>query len=359
VSYGFLNLWALTDPYLSKRGELASEARHRFLRAIGLNRACYDAYYYLAILDALEKDWESALANLKEYIRSRNDDSYYYLLLGYIYARGKVKTLEEAQKAFRLARERASDPVSVKWAIKQLKGKQRPKGAPLIKVLPPPRKEYFPRSVTMNIDVPSFVDKTGHEEIKKLPELLSTRIREAIFRNNRFTLVEKRDSQEGGMGPLEIDSLLLGSIINADLVERTLLCNIKLVYPEGGNILFSRQIQVPYRDRPILAIADREANRIVGEIENSFVRTEGQVIQVSKNRVTVSLGSQNGIRPGYRALVLQKTSRMVVPPTKERLTSEIYLGEVLFEQIEENTSKARILNSGRVTIEAGDLVRTK
>ena len=48
-----------------------------------------------------------------------------------------------------------------------------------------------------------------------------------------------------------------------------------------------------------------------------------------------------------------------MPRTKELITNEIYLGEILFEQIEERVSKARILNPGRVTIQVGDLVRTK
>jgi len=57
--------------------------------------------------------------------------------------------------------------------------------------------------------------------------------------------------------------------------------------------------------------------------------------------------------------VLEKASPVILPRTKERITTETYLGEVLFEQIEENVSKARILNAGRVTIEVGDVVRTK
>jgi hypothetical protein len=58
-------------------------------------------------------------------------------------------------------------------------------------------------------------------------------------------------------------------------------------------------------------------------------------------------------------LVIGKTSQIVIPRTKEVITNEIYLGEILFEQIEERVSKARILNPGRVTIQVGDLVRTK
>ncbi len=358
LSHGFFNLWASTDTYLSKKKGLLRDAKDKFLHAISLNRFCYDCYYYLAVLDALDRDWDSALNNLREYIRSENDDSYYHNLLGFIYAAGKGKMAENAKEEFRLAQERATDPISVKWAIGQLQGKQKPRGIPPLKRPIPPRKQYFPRSVSMNIYVPNFVDKTGHEEIQELPDLLSSRIGEAIFRNNRFTLIERKaEGQE--TGPLDIDSVCLGSIINADITGKTVLCAVRVIYPEGGNILFSRQFEVPYRDTPMLAIADRDINRIVGEIEKNFIKSEGTVIQVSENYVTVNLGSENGIRPGYKGLVLQKTSPIVLPRTKELITTEIYLGEILFEQIEEKVSKARVLNPGRVTIEVGDLVRTK
>jgi len=360
LSYGFLNLWASTDAYLSKNKTLVKEAREKFNRAISLNRFCYDCYYYLAFLDTLEKDWDAALANLREYIRSENDDSYYHLLLGYIYASERGRPPQKADDEFELAKEEGTDPISVKWAIGQLKGKQKPRGVPPIRIPIPPRKEYFPKSVSMNIYVRDFVDKTGHEEIQKLRELLSSRIGEAIFRNNRFTLIEKSASQqEESANSLAFDSVLVGSLINADLMAKTLVCSIKVIYPQGGNILFSRQFEVPYRDKPMLAIADRDINRIVGEIEKNFIKSEGTVIQVSRDHVTVNLGTDHGIRPGYRGLVLEKASQIVLPRTRERITTEIYLGEILFEQIEEKVSKARILNPGRVTIEVGDLVRTK
>jgi hypothetical protein len=75
--------------------------------------------------------------------------------------------------------------------------------------------------------------------------------------------------------------------------------------------------------------------------------------------VTVNLGSENGIRPGFKGLLIGKTFQIVIPRTKEVITNEIYLGEIVFEQIEERVSKARILNPGRITIQVGDLVRTK
>ncbi len=140
---------------------------------------------------------------------------------------------------------------------------------------------------------------------------------------------------------------------------KTLLCHVKLVYPEGGNILFSKDFEIPYTDKPMLAISDRDINRIVGEIEKNFIKSEGNIIHISKNYVTVNLGNENGIRPGFRGLVIGKTSQIVIPRTKEVITNEIYLGEILFEQIEERVSKARILSPGRVTIQVGDLVRTK
>jgi len=359
LSDGFLHLWALTDPYLARRKRLAVEARDRFIRAVGLNRFCYDAYYYLAVLDVIDKDWDSAKTNLREYIRSENDDSYYHLLLGYIYASEKGRIPEKAEEEFRLAEERATDPVAVKWAVSQTKGKQRPRGLPPIKAPQPPRKQYFPRSVSMNIHVPEFVNKTGHEELEKLPGLLSSRISEAIFRNNRFTLIETHTTGAEESAFRGLDSVFLGSIINADLTGRVLLCDIKVIYPDGGNILFSRQFEIPYRDTPMLSIPDRDINRIVGELEKNFIKCEGSVIQVSREYVTVNLGIENGLRPGYKGLVLEKASPVILPHTKERITTETYLGEVLFEQIEETVSKARILNAGRVTIEVGDVVRTK
>ena len=211
----------------------------------------------------------------------------------------------------------------------------------------------------MNIYVPTFLDKTGQEEIRKIPELLSSRIRETIFRNNRFTLVEKRATEKEGEYPIGVDSVLIGSIINVNLMGKTLLCHVKLVYPEGGNILFSKDFEIPYTDKPMLAIGDRDINRIVGEIEKNFIKSEGNIIHISKNYVTVNLGNENGIRPGFRGLVIGKMSQIVIPRTKEVITNEIYLGEILFEQIEERVSKARILSPGRVTIQVGDLVRIK
>ena len=82
-------------------------------------------------------------------------------------------------------------------------------------------------------------------------------------------------------------------------------------------------------------------------------------MHVSKNHVTVTLGRENGIRPGFKGLVIGQSFEIAILRTKEAITNEIYLGEILFEQIEERVSKARILNAGRVTIQVGDLVRTK
>jgi tetratricopeptide (TPR) repeat protein len=358
TSLGFLYLWASIDPYLSKR-EVLRQAKGRFINAIRLGRSHYEAYYYLAVADTLEKDWDSALNNLREYIRSERDDSYYHLLLGYIYASGKGEITTKAKVEFELAKERAADPISVQWAIRQLKKPQKPDEIPPIKPPTPPRKEYFPRSVSMSIYVPTFTDKTEQEEIRKIPELLSSRIRETIFRNNRFILVEKRATEKEGEYPAGVDSVLIGSIINVDLMGKTLLCHVKLVYPEGGNILFSKDSEIPYTDKPMLAISDRDINRIVGEIEKNFIKSEANIIHLSKNYVTVNLGNENGIRPGFKGLVIGKTSQIVIPRTKEVITNEIYLGEILFEQIEERVSKARILSPGRVTIQVGDLVRTK
>ena len=359
TSLGFLYLWASMDPYLSKRKTLLGQAKDRFIKAISLRRSLYEAYYYLAVVDTLEKNWDSALNNLREYIRSERDDSYYHLLLGYIYAAGKDEITKNTTVEFELAKERATDPISVQWAIKQLMRPQKPEGIPPIKPPTPPRKEYFPRSVSMSIYVPKFVDKTGCEEIQRIPQLLSSRISETIFRNNRFTLVEKKAAEQEGDYPLEIDSVLIGSIINVNLMGKTLLCHVKLVYPEGGNILFSKDFEIPYTEKPMLSIADRDINRIVGEIEKNFIKCEGNIIQVSKNYVTVNLGSENGIRPGFKGLVIGKMAEIIIPRTKEVITNEIYLGEILFEQIEERVSKARILNPGRVTIQVGDLARTK
>ena len=358
TSLGFLYLWASIDPYLSKK-EILRQAKDRFIQAISLRRSHYEAYYYLAVVDTLEKNWDSALNNLREYIRSEIDDSYYHLLLGYIYASGKGEITNKATVEFELAKERATDPISIQWAIKQLMRPQKPEGIPPIKPPTPPRKEYFPRSVSMSIYVPKFVDKTGYEEIQRIPQLLSSRISETIFRNNRFTLVEKKAAEQEGDYPLGVDSVLIGSIINVNLMGKTLLCLVKLVYPEGGNILFSKDFEIPYVDKPMLTIADRDINRIVGEIEKNFIKCEGNIIQVSKNYVTVNLGSENGIRPGFKGLVIGKMAEIVIPRTREIITNEIYLGEILFEQIEERVSKARILNPGRVTIQVGDLARTK
>jgi len=358
TSLGFLYLWASIDPYLSKRGVLG-QARDRFIKAISLRRSYYEAYYYLAVVDTLGKDWDSALNNLREYIRSERDDSYYHLLLGYIYGSGKGEITKKAKVEFELAKERATDPISVQWAIRQLKRPQKPEGIPPVNLPTPPRKEYFPRSVSMSTYVPKFVDKTGQEEIRKIPQLLSSRISETIFRNNRFTLVEKKATEQEGDYPLGVDSVVIGSIINVNLLGKTLLCHVKLVYPEGGNILFSKDFEIPYMDKPMLAIGDRDINRIVGEIEKHFIKSEGNIIQISKNYVTVNLGNENGIRPGFKGLVIGKMSEIVIPRTKEVITNEIYLGEILFEQIEERVSKARILNPGRVTIQVGDIVRTK
>jgi tetratricopeptide (TPR) repeat protein len=358
TSLGFLYLWASIDPYLSKR-EILRQAKNRFIQAISLRRSHYEAYYYLAVVDTLEKNWDSALNNLREYIRSERDDSYYHLLLGYIYASGKGEITNKAKVEFELAKERATDPISVQWAINQLKQPQKPEGIPPIKLPTPPRKEYFPRSVSMSIYVPKFVDKTGCEEIQRIPQLLSSRISETIFRNNQFTLVEKKAAEQEGDYPLGVDSVLIGSIINVNLMGKTLLCHVKLVYPEGGSILFSKDFEIPYADKPMLAIADRDINRIVGEIEKNFIKCEGNIIQVSKNYVTVNLGSENGIRPGFKGLVIGKMAEILIPRTREVITNEIYLGEILFEQIEERVSKARILNPGRVTIKVGDLARTK
>ncbi len=359
TSLGFLHLWASIDPYLSKRRQILGQAKDRFIKAISLRKSHYEAYYYLAVVDTLEKDWDSALHNLREYIRSERDDSYYHLLLGYIYASGKGEITKKAKVEFELAKERATDPISVQWAIGQLKRPEKSRESPPIKPPTPPRKEYFPRSVSMNIYVPTFLDKTEHEGIRKIPELLSSRIRETIFKNNRFTLVEKRATEKEGEYPIGVDSVLIGSIINVNLMGKTLLCHVKLAYPEGGNILFSKDFEIPYTDKPMLAIGDRDINRIVGEIEKNFIKSEGNIIQISKNYVTVNLGNENGIRPGFRGLVIGKASQIVIPRTKEVITNEIYLGEILFEQIEERISKARILSPGRVTIQVGDLVRTK
>ena len=358
TSLGFLSLWASIDPYLSKR-EVLRQAKGKFINAISLRRSHYEAYYYLAVVDTLEKDWDSALNNLREYIRSERDDSYYHLLLGYIYASGKGEITKKAEVEFELAKERATDPISVQWAIRQLKKPEKPGEIPPIKPPTPPRKEYFPRSVSLSIYVPTFTDKTDHEGIRRIPQLLSSRIRETIFRNNRFTLVEKRVTEKGGEYPVGVDSVLIGSVINVNLMGKTLLCHVKLVYPEGGNILFSKDFEIPYADKPMLAISDRDINRIVGEIEKNFIKSEGNIIHISKNYVTVNLGNENGIRPGFKGLVIGKASQIVIPRTKEVITNEIYLGEILFEQIEERVSKARILNPGRVTIQVGDLVRTK
>ncbi len=359
TSLGFLYLWASMDPYLSKRKRLREQASYRFIKAISLRKSHYEAYYYLAVLDALEEDWDSALNNLREYIRSERDDSYYHLLLGYIYASTRAEMAKRAEVEFQLAKERATDPISVQWAITQLRQPQKLKGIPPLKLPTRPRREYFPRSVSMSIYVPKFMDKTGREEIREIAELLSTRISETIFRNNRFTLVEKRAVEKEGDYPLGVDSILLGSIINVNLMGKTLLCHIKLVYPEGGNILFSMDFEIPYTDKPMLAISNRDINRIVGEIEKNFIKCEGKIIHVSKNHVTVTLGSENGIRPGFKGLVIGEASEIAILHTKEVITNEIYLGEILFEQIDERVSKARILNAGRVTIQVGDLVRTK
>ena len=359
TSLGFLCLLASMDPYLSKRKRLLELARHRFINAISLRKSLYEAYYYLAVVDTLERNWDSALYNLREYIHSEKDDSYYHLLLGYIYASGKDEINEKAKAEFELAKERATDPTSVQWAIRQIKLPQKPEGIPPIRTPIPPRKEYFPRSVSMSIYVPKFVDETGYEEIQKIPQLLSSRIRETIFRNNRFTLVEKKATEQEGDYPTMVDSVLTGSIINVNLMGKSLLCHVKLVYPEGGNILFSKDFEIPYTDKPMLAIADRDINRIVGEIEKNFVKCEGNIIQVSRNYVTIDLGSENGIRPGFKGLVIGKIAEIVIPRTKEVITNEIYLGEILFEQIEERVSKARILNPGRVTIQVGDVARNK
>lgn len=359
TSLGFLYLWASMDPYLSKRKRLREQSRYRFIKAISLRKSHYEAHYYLAVLDALEGDWDSALNNLREYIRSERDDSYYHLLLGYIYASTRAEMAKRAQVEFQLAKERATDPISVQWAIMQLRQPQKLKGIPPMKLPTRPRREYFPRSVSMSIYVPKLMDKTGREEIREIAELLSTRISETIFRNRRFTLVERRAVDKEGDYPLGVDSILLGSIINVNVMGKTLLCHIKLVYPEGGNILFSKDFEIPYADKPMLAISDRDINRIVGEIEKSFIKCEGNILQLAKNHVTVTLGSENGIRPGFKGLVIGQASEIAIPRTKEVITNEIYLGEILFEQIEERVSKARILNPGRVTIQVGDLVRTK
>ena len=359
TSLGFLCLWASIDSYLSKRKGLLDQAKDSFIKAISLRKSLYEAYYYLALVDAVETYWDSALNNLREYIRSERDDSYYHLLLGYIYASAKGEVAEKTKVEFELAKERATDPISVQWAIKQLKRPEKPEGFPPIKPPTPPRKEYFPNSVSMSIYVPNFTDTTGHEEIRKIPQLLSSRISETIFRNNRFTLVEKKATEQEADYPLGVDCVLVGSIINVNLMGKTLVCQVRLIYPEGGNILFSKDFEIPYMDKPMLAIDDRHINRIVGEIEKNFIKCEGNVIQVSTNYVTVNLGRENGIRQGFKGLVIGRMSEIVIPRTKEVITNEIYLAEILFEQLEDRVSKARILNPGRVTIQAGDLVRTK
>ena len=119
TSLGFLHLWASIDPYLSKRRQILAQAKDRFIKAISLRKSHYEAYYYLAVVDTLEKDWDSALHNLREYIRSERDDSYYHLLLGYIYASGKGEITKKAKVEFELAKERATDPISVQWAIER------------------------------------------------------------------------------------------------------------------------------------------------------------------------------------------------------------------------------------------------
>lgn len=304
------------------------------------------------------KEWDQADYYLGKSTKLANNNSSAYAWLGYTLGAEELDI--KAQTAYRMAIKANSDKETVLWAKKQIGDTGKPRRFPPIVVPTPPRCAIQPVSTKMRLQINQFVDNTqlmGDAAIM-FSRLLAT----TLFKSPRFDLIDTQEKQfEVQKKTWDSDAVLTGSIVRVVPSENQFVLDMKVFNPTTGNMLFAEMTPIAFtKQGDSYQVDDKEVEKIADMITRQLVKGEGRLVFIDGRKLLIDLGAESGVKSGRTGIVLITGERMTKNAlTGDVLTRDIYLGEVIFERVEDKFSSARLITPGRVFVRVGDIVRLK
>jgi hypothetical protein len=213
-----------------------------------------------------------------------------------------------------------------------------------------PRRGVTPRSYKMKLAVFNLQDPTGSGG--RLSESVSETLHEALFQTGRFELMTR--AELSGIDPGDIrriqdlyrrvlDALVVGSLTQFNPTDKTMTLNINVMNPYGLTMA-ARAFTVKYYGTVNVNADAEDIGRIAEWIERKFPKLkDGLILSRSDERVTINLGSNDGVQPGMWVLIAAGGDVVKDPQTGEFLGSDIYVGEAYVVGVDDAKCQALLV----------------
>ena len=236
-----------------------------------------------------------------------------------------------------------------------------------------PRRGIIPRSYKMKLAVFNLLDPTGSGG--KLSESIAETLHVALFQTNRFELMQRaelrgidasdtRKIQEEYANRL--DGLVVGSITHFNTAQKTMTLNINVMNPFGTTMTAQSFEDIRYTGSINVDANRDDIVKIAEWIDRKFPKLEdGSILSLSSNRITINLGSKDGVQVGMWVLVAARGDDIKDPTSGELLSSNIYVAEAWVVAVNPGTCEALLatvsdrntnLKSRRPRVKVGDKV---
>jgi len=205
-------------------------------------------------------------------------------------------------------------------------------------------------------------------EINVVEQMMTT-----FFNLNRFKLFERSqlekilEEQKLGMaGVLDastaaeigkgigVDAIVLGTVTRSGA---NIAIDARLIDTETAEII-TAQDEISARTS-IQDLRDM-INRLALKISQDLPLVEGYVISVGGDRLTLDIGSDNGLKKGMKCIVYQEGKEIIHPMTKKVLGKETEeLGEIKLNQVFPEYSVGQVIKTKAGVFEVGNKFITK
>lgn len=225
------------------------------------------------------------------------------------------------------------------------------------------RRPYQPYSLKTRLAVINFVDQTNAagQLVKTIPDVLTT----GLYETQRFDILDRGQLREKSVndlreeaGKLPVDGLLQGAITQIQPDEHTIICDIRVTNRLTEQVVYAKSYPIRYKGSLDVVLDRSDINKLSVEIAGQFPtmseREEARVMEISSDLVTISAGSDKGIRAGMAALVVAPGDLKRDPASGEVLSSRAYVGLVMVISVNERSSRARIAANTNILV--GDRV---
>ena len=229
-----------------------------------------------------------------------------------------------------------------------------------------PRKEFLPTSLKFRLAVINMVDQTGSAGnlVKTIPDVLTT----GLFDTARFDLLdrgqlrEKRENDlDQALETMKPDGLLQGAITQIRPSDKVIICDIRVINRKTHAVMYAKSAEMRFTGSLEVQMNRDDINRLSQEIADSFPKMDERqpvkILDISSDTVTISVGTDRGIKSGMAALVYSGGDLTRDLDTSEVLSSVTYLAQVNVTSVLDRMSKATIESGGGLRV--GDLVTFK